>query len=1127
MSKIELRRKQNIFNRLLLIVIIICLNLASAKAWAQKHDEKISLNFENADFKQIMREIELKWDVVFVYNTSDLNEFGIKSLQTNNLDLYETLNTLFAGTDITYTIKDVYVFLRAKKDTNNLTLKESKSIMGVIVDELQQQLPGVYITDKQGNILGISNEDGSFNIYSIPKDSSLYFFMHGFKRETLKLLNNNNIYKVTMRSNNLLLSELLVIGYGSMQKRETTGAIQSLPKFAIKNNVGGNIGNSFEGNVAGLWASNQNYRIRGVSSINSSADPLVVIDGIPQTIGLNDINPNDIASVEFLKDAASAAIFGSRASNGVIVITTKSGDLNSKQKTIAEYRTSINYVTNKPKFIKGKELISLLDAAYYNRYPENKTLEDNNPIKYFPFSPDYANFLGFNRDWLNTYLLNNPLGTDWESALTQAAISQDVRLSFQGGQKSNSYYISLSHKSDNELVDNKNKKRSTLVLKNDFKISERINTGFNINFTLNTSKNSTFDKLESLFSRSSLLPIYAPDGSGKYFDARNINDKKGSNPLYRMSETWDDNINFNGLLLGYFDIKLMQKFAFRSELSMTPGTSRYRYFQSKDFYREDEAIDPSKSGIILYSRTLSYGFNVNNLLNYNTKINNRHVIKVMLGNNIQSFNSDFNVARFEGFPTNYFQLTNANTEKVLTRQSAGMDGYRFVSFFNRTQYALDEKYFFELNARADGTSRFINDNRWGFFPGLGMSWMLSEENFFSQIKSIDYLKFRTSYGFVGNAEVGNFPAESRVLNWAEYAGSPGFVLDRIANLDVRWEKQLQLNVGFNISALKNKISASLDWFLKRNSDLLLNYNIGKFQGYFNTEVPINSGNLNNNGFDLDLKTTNYDGLFKWKTEFNISMFNTKISKLSTQQNYIENGINRAYVGYPLGLYYLPLWAGVNPETGHEMIYEVIGPETNKTKTGKLLDAEMLTSVEYRNQSVLITDKTPYPKLYGGVSNFFAYKKFELNIHFSFQLGNWIYHNGMRQNSYVNTYDINNKMVSLQNYWTPENKNSNTPLLYNSQMANRNSTRYLMNASYLRLRNLSMNYTFDSKNTKKFGLGKIIAQINCQNLITLSKFSNGSPELSLQNAGAEANISLGNIGLNYGVATLSAGIKLEF
>ena len=1126
MSKIESKEKQNKIIYQFIIAIFICLNFASINTMAQTYDKKLSLNFENTNYKKIMRDIELNWDIVFVYNTTDLIDLKTKNLRTDNLDLYETLSRLFAETNITYTVKDAYVFLRAKNDEDNLTLKGHYGIIGITTDEFNQSLPGVYITDKLGNILSISNENGSFNIHKIPKDSTLHFFMYGFKREVVKITSTKN-FKIMMRTNNILLSELLVVGYGSMQNREVTGAIQSLPFSAIKNNVGGNVGNSFEGNVAGLWASNQNYRIRGVSSINSSADPLLVIDGIPQTIGLNDINPNDIASVEFLKDAASAAIFGSRASNGVIIVTTKSGELNTKQKLIFDYRTSINYATNKPEFIKGKELLALLDDAYYNRYPERKTLEENNPTKYFPISSDYDNFLGFNRNWLNDYLHNNNFGTNWESALTQAAITQDVRLSFHGGQKSNSYYLSLSHKSDNDLVDKKNKKRTTFVLKNNFLISEKLSAGINMNFALNTWENSTFSNYESSLSRSSLLPVFAPDGSGKYFDARNINDKKGDNPLYRMSETWDDNINFNGLILAYFDIKFSPKLSFRSEISVTPGTRRYRYFQSKDFYREDEAIDPSKSGIILYARTLNYGVNINNLLNYNTKINKKHAIKVMLGNNIQSFNSDFNVARFEGFPTEYFQLTNANTEKVLTRQSAGMDGYRFASFFNRTQYAFNDKYFFELNARADGTSRFAKNNRWGFFPGLGMSWLLSEEDFFSHIKPIDYLKFRTSYGYVGNAEVGNFPAESRVLNWAEYAGSPGFVFDRIANLDVRWEKQLQFNAGLNISVLKNKVTASIDWFFKRNSDLLLNYNIGKFQGYFNTDVSINSGNLNNNGFDFDLTSTNLSGLFKWKTELNISLFNSKISKLSSQQNYIERGINRAYVGYPLGLYYLPLWAGVDSETGHEMIYEVTGSETNKTKTGKLLNAEMLTSVEYRNQSVLITDKTPYPKLYGGVSNFFEYKNFELGIQFSFQLGNWIYHNGMRQNSYVNTYDINNKMTSLRNYWTPENKNSNIPLVYNSQMAGRNSTRYLMNASYLRLRNLSMNYTFDTKNLKTLGVEKIIAQINCQNIFTLSKFSNGSPELSLHNAGADANLSPGNIGLNYGLATISAGIKLEF
>lgn len=1109
-------------NRKCYVILIVL--LFSQMAVGQMVEKKATLSYSNVSIKQILREIELKWDVVFVYNTDEISTLQSVSLNTENLDLYETLSALFSNIGVQYKIRDVYVFLRKQLTEPELENKPFFTISGNVSDEAGQPLPGTYLTDVKGQLKAVADELGNFKLTLRTSDSIVSFYMIGFHPQQVKVKSSSDL-KIIMRTNSILLNELVVVGYGSIQSKELTGAIESLPIKAMNNNVGGDVGSSFQGNVAGLWATNDRFRIRGVSSINSGADPLVVVDGIPQSVNLKDLNPDDIASVEFLKDAASGAIFGSRAANGVILVTTRSANFNSPSRLSLNIRTGINYIINNPEFLKGKELLQLIDDAYYNRYPEKKQLPDNDPTKYFPFSSDYVNFGGFNRDWLNNNLTNNPDGTNWIDAVEQPMIYHDLRFSLQGGHKFNNYLLSLSHRTNNDFVKDKSTQRVTLLLKNDYRFTERLKAGISFNFTLNTWDNSTFPSISSLYPRSSLLPIYAPDGSGDLFDARNINDKKGTNPLYRLSETWDDNIDMNGVMTAYADIRLFRNLSFRSDWSFTPGTRRYRYYQSKDFYREDEAIDPTKSGIILYARTLNYGFNVNNLINYSTDFSLKHKIKWMLGNNIQSYDSDFNVARFEGFPTDYFQLTNANTEKVFTRQSAGLDGYRFLSFFNRAQYNYSDKWFFEFNARADGTSRFNSKNRWGFFPGIGMSWLTSSEEFFRSIKAVDYLKLRTSYGYVGNAEVGNFSSQSTVVNWAEYAGSPGFVMDRIANPDIRWEKQLQFNAGASVSMLRNRISLTFDWYFKKNEDLLVNYKIGDFQGYFNTNVTVNTGSLNNKGFDLSLISTNLDGTLKWRTEFTLSAFSSEITKLSSQQDYIEKGVNRVYVGYPMALYFLPLWAGVDPETGHELIYEVEGPENNRIKTGNILDAELLKITEYRDQRVIIKNKTPYPKLYGGLNNNFTYKNWELSLLISFQIGNWIYHNGMRQNSYVSTYDIQNKLSSLRGYWTPENKLSQIPLLYNSQMASRDNTRYLVDGSYLRLRNLTLNYNLDKDLARKMMTKEVQLQIQAQNLLTLSKFKYGDPEISMGAAGADANLSPGNVGLNHGIASINVGIKI--
>lgn len=1095
--------------------------------YSQTNEKNFAINFTNTPLKEILEVIEKKWDVVFVYNTSEINDKMLVTTNIQNSNLNVTLNRLLSPLKIGFKLNDYFVYLSSTKAETNLKISESHiRISGKVIDDFKQPLQGVYVINQSKNLKAISDENGNFRFLKTEKDSVLSLVLLGYRTQKITEI-KDTVLMIVMRSNTFLLNDLVVVGYGSLKTKEITGAIASLPQYILNNVLGGDIGSGIQGNVAGVYATNDRFRVRGVSSINSVADPLLVVDGVPQSLTLKDLNPDDIESVEFLKDAVSGAIYGSRASNGVILVTTKSGDFDMPSKLTVNLKSGFNYLINQPAFLTGSDLLKVIDDAYFNRYPDKKLLSDTDPLKYFPFSSDYANFKGYNRNWLNSYLQQQPAGTDWLREVSQPMLYNEFRVALQGGQSQNKYLLSLSYRSNKDFIKEKTTERITLLFKNDYNISKFIKAGISSNFVINLWNNATYTAANTLFNRSSLLPVYAPDGSGSLFDARNINDKKGENPLYRMNETWDDNIDLNGILTAYTEVRFLRNFTFRSDWSFIPGTRRYRYFQSKDFYREDEAIDPTKSGIILYARTLNYSINGNNVLNYTADLSRRHKLKLMLGNNIQSFNSDFNVARYEGFPTDYFELTNANTEKVYTRQSAGMDGYRFLSFFNRSQYAYDDKWFVELNARADATSRFTPQNRWGFFPGLGISWLASSEEFIKNIETIDYLKLRAGYGYVGNAEVGNFPAESRVLNWAEYAGSPGFVFDRIANSDVRWEKQRQLNIGLNVSLFKNRSSATLDFFYKRNEDLLINYNIGTFQGYINTDVTVNSGIMNIKGFDFNIITDNLQTSLKWKTEFNISHFSSKVVQLSAQQPFIEKGVNRVYSGYPLALYYLPLWAGVDPETGHELIYEVAGADPNKTKTGNTLDAELLTATEYRNQRVLITDKTPYPTIYGGINNLFTYNNWTFSFLFSFQMGNWLYHTGMRQNSYVSTYDIQNKLKSVAGYWTPTNKQSQIPMLYNSIMSGRESTRYLVDGSYLRLRNVLIKYSLPNNMAAKIYAKSINIQLQAQNLLTFSKFKNGDPEVSGGTAGADANIKHGNVGLNSGIATLNFGLSVVF
>lgn len=1086
----------------------------------------ISMHYNNTSLKTILNSIESKTKLVFIYNNETIDNNRLYNLNVEKGSIENILKELFIGSGIEFKIVDYYVFLSELKKQNLIRNKQlSLTVEGNVVDENHQSLPGVSIINSENILKSVTDNNGNFKFLASNSDSVITFHMIGFAKQKVKIRSSN--FEVVLRNNSILLNELLVVGYGSLKTKEITGSVVSLKTESFSKSIGGDITTNFQGNVSGVYASNDRLRVRGVSSINSSSDPFIVVDGVPQSILLKDLNPDDIESVEVLKDAASAAIYGSRAANGVILVSTKTGKLNTALKATLNFKSGLNFIVNEPDYLKGNALIQVLDDAYYNKYPDRKLLAESDPTHYFPLSSDYTGFNGYNRTWLNNYLNGQPNGENWMDAVSQPMRYNDLRLSLSGGQSQSKYLVSFSYRKNDDFIKEKSSDRMTLLIKNEYNLTPWLSFGMTSSSVLNLANNSNYPSIIQVLSRSSLLPVYAPDNSGKLFDARNINEKKGTNPLYQMQETWDDNLELNQLISSFVNIKINNELNLRTDWSVNFGTRRYRYYQSKDYYRENEAIDPSKSGIILYARTLNYGFNGNNVLTYKSDFSDTHRFKLMLGNNIQSFNSDFNVARFEGFPTDYFQLTNANTEKVYTKQSAGMDGFRFLSFFTRAQYSFSEKWFAEINARADGTSRFNPKNRWGYFPGLGLSWLMSDEPFLKEIQQIDYLKLRTSYGLVGNAEMGNFPAQSRAVNWGEYGGSPGFVFDRIANPDVSWEKQTQLNLGFNLSTFNNRIVVDFDWFYKKSNDLLVNYNIGVFQGYFSTDVTLNTGVMSNKGLDLNLKSNNLTGKLKWQTDFNISTFKTNVLKLSTQQNYIERGVNRVYEGHPLALYFLPLWAGVDPTTGHELIYEVSGIAENRQKTGKVLDAELMDLSSYNNQRVLITDKTPYPDFYGGINNTFNYKNWELSFLVAFQTGNWIYHSGLRQASYINTYDIQNKFNTLANHWTSDNRNSSVPLLFNSQMASRENSRYLVDGSYLRLRNLMLNYTLPEKWAGKLYAKSIRFMLQAQNLFTISNFKNGDPEVSNGSSGADANITPGNIGANFGIMTLNLGVNIEF
>ncbi|NJO68478.1 MAG: TonB-dependent receptor, partial [Bacteroidetes bacterium] len=365
----------------------------------------------------------------------------------------------------------------------------------------------------------------------------------------------------------------------------------------------------------------------------------------------------------------------------------------------------------------------------------------------------------------------------------------------------------------------------------------------------------------------------------------------GISPYYTRDESWSDNQTFNTMNLGYLDLKPFKFLSFRSEWSLNYSSSRSRKYESKELRRETDSYayqmstatpKVGVSGGINYGRYQTYKWTTNNYLTFDKEFGKHHA-NMVVGHSAESFTFDGNSNQYEGFPSDYFTLSNANTELVATRQSVSYDQYRFLSYFGRAKYSYDGKYHAEFQYRADGSSRFGSKNRWGYFPGFALGWVISEENFMKQLSVLNYLKIRASRGFVGNAEMGNYPYLSTLVGWGPYGGPPGFFFDRIGNDQIHWESQVQTNLGLDFTILNNRISGNFDFFIKDARDLIVANKIGSFHGYNNTSIDVNLGTLRNTGFDFGLVSHNFNGEFQWDTEFNISKSKSVVTKLSPNQ----------------------------------------------------------------------------------------------------------------------------------------------------------------------------------------------------------------------------------------------------
>jgi len=951
---------------------------------------------------------------------------------------------------------------------------QERTISGKVTDQSDGvPLPGVSVMIKGTTRGTTTNSEGAFQLKVPSQNATLVLTYIGYKT-TESAVGSQTSLKIQLLPVPNLMNEVVVTGYGSQNRKTITSAITSIKAEEIANIPASSSDQLLQGRASGVQVSSNSgtpgggvsVRIRGTSSINASSEPLYVIDGIPvQSSNLSalsiggsvtnpmaDINPSDIESMEVLKDASATAIYGARAANGVVLITTKRG---SSRKSIINL--GMYYGTQKinktPPIVNGTDFEILMNEVAANSWTDRfGSITALNPsgAAYVPTYADPA----------------NTINTNWYDPVLRTGALRNVDLSISGGSDKVQYMISGNNLLQEGVMKKSDFKRSTGRVNLDFKPIDKMKIGTSMLYSYNSRGRLRNDDnisggLEGTYFYPPNKPIYNADGS--YYKIATF-----ENPIAAIEESNITMITnrFLGSVFG--------------EYEFIPGL-RLRSSFSFDYSNADESVyDNSKTntgsavnGNAQALSTNNQNWIQENVLSYQFRVK-KNSFNVLVGTTLQESKTDLTSATGQGFPTDAFTEIVA---AAVQRSSSTSTSYGLGSIFSRINYDYDKKYLLTANVRRDGSSRFGKDNRWGTFPSVGLGWVISEESFLKGSKTLSSLKFRASYGITGN-QSGILDFQSRGL-WGggAYADVPGIAPTQMANPNLKWETTKQTDIGIDFGLFSNRINITADYYYKKTKDLLLAVSVPRTSG-FDTYTQ-NFGEMENKGFELGINSDiiRNDQGFNWNLNFNIATNKNKILKLAAPFNVYNRDLYRYEEGGEMYAFYLHPQTGVDPLTGNITFEDVNGDGRFDSSN----DRRIVGSAN--------------PDLFGGITNSMNYKNFDLMFFFQYSYGNdqlnfnrfFQEHGGTRSTSYT---------LSQLDRWQQPGDETMVPRMTAANYASDlRPSRFLEDGSYMRLKNVTLGYKLPVKIAQKMKMSSARVYLSAQNIWTITNYTGLDPELT--------------------------------
>ncbi len=1105
-----------------ILLIIGCLQI-NAKSFSQN----INLTGKNIPLDKVLTEIGKQSGYYFFYKYNELVQAKPVTISLKNVSLEKALNESFKNQPFTYEI-DLKTIVVTKK--NSLAQQNNFApIKGKVFDEKGLPLPGATVKVKNQNKVTMTDMNGNFSFDNVEANAVLVISYTGYFSQEISTAGKENLV-ITLKEDSQKLDDVVFVGYGTQQKKDVTGAVSSIGAKQIKDQPVVSLDNAMAAQMAGVQVTQASgapgggstVRIRGAGSLSAGNEPLYVVDGFPVTNDfnqrnnpLNTINPADIENIQVLKDASATAIYGSRGSNGVVIITTKSGKAGVSKMDFS-ITTGVQQVEKTLDVLNATEFANYIIESRNNAWvnsgagrlatdPNSARL--NNVMYLIPTAFNDPNSLG--------------KGTNWQDEIFRTAPMSNYQINFSGGSDKTKYFISGGYLTQNGVVLNSDLKRYSFRLNVESQVNKRIKVGANLTPSY-TFSNQTLAEgnwqgggiIQSAITANPALAPYDADGNYTKITGQGIGTSEVDNPVKIAREYFHQQGNLRLLGTAFVEFNLAKDLNFKTLVG-----ADVRNF-SEDIFNPSiinpNSVNPTKPSLGTNNLTENRNWLSEFTLNYAKKVK-KHSFEGLLGYTIQKEN--FNASSINGtnFPNDNIKTINA--AGLITSALSRKEEWSLLSYLARLNYSFNDKYLLTATFRTDGSSRFGADNRWGTFPSVSLGWRVSEEDFLKSVNWISDLRVRTSYGLTGNNFITNYGAigltgqENYVFGNAGGVLNNGIRLTNIPNSKLGWERNKQLDLGLELGIFQNRIAVSADYYNKRTSDLLLNVPVPTLTGY--TTALQNIGEIQNQGFEFTLTTRNTVKAFKWTTDLNLSTNNVEVLALgpdgspilARQITFAAGSTHITQIGAAPGSYFGYKVIGV-----YQNADDVANSATFKNSAGvPTVKPGQLKFADINGDGVLtVADRTnlgsPFPDFTYGMTNTFNYK----NLDFAFTLQGvqgFEVLNAARR-FYGNYAGLYNVLASTANGWKSETNpgdgvspqiDRNFNGYAETSVINNVTSQFVEDGSFLRIRNITLGYNLPQSLLKNLKVANARLSFTVQNAYTFTKYEGYNPEVSVEGA----------------------------